>query len=116
MFADELVCGTLTTCQAYVLPLSAGKDTCQGDSGGPMVGQAASGLSYEIIGITSFGFGGCANASYPGRYLLLCSLLFSYLSMLIVNKLVCVKRVGMRRHESPLLRISSYPKPIIAGN
>jgi len=44
-----------------------GKDSCQGDSGGPMVGLAATGRSYELIGVTSFGFGGCANSSFPGK-------------------------------------------------
>ena len=45
--------------------LLLGKDTCQGDSGGPMVGLAATGRSYELIGVTSFGYG-CADPSYPG--------------------------------------------------
>jgi hypothetical protein len=43
-----------------------GKDSCQGDSGGPMVGLAATGRSYELIGVTSFGYG-CALAAYPGQ-------------------------------------------------
>jgi secreted trypsin-like serine protease len=42
------------------------KDSCQGDSGGP--------LSYmnkqtpELLGVISFGFGGCATPYYPGVY------------------------------------------------
>ena len=48
-------------------PVFVGKDTCQGDSGGPMVGLAATGRSYELIGVTSFGYG-CADPSYPGTY------------------------------------------------
>ncbi len=43
-----------------------GKDTCSNDDGGPMVGLAATGLSYELIGVTSFG-SGCANPAYPGN-------------------------------------------------
>ena len=49
-----------------------GKDTCQGDSGGPMVSLAATGLSYELTGVTSWG-SVCANAAYPDRWQLLAS-------------------------------------------
>lgn len=53
---------------SMICAASPGKDTCQGDSGGPMASLAVTGLSYELIGVTSFGFGGCANASFPGVY------------------------------------------------
>jgi secreted trypsin-like serine protease len=50
----------------FKLITKLGKDTCGNDNGGPMVGLAATGQSYELIGITSFG-SGCANAAYPGN-------------------------------------------------
>ena len=47
-----------------------GKGICQGDSGGPLIIPAATGYSYELIGVTSFTTtadrGGCQNDSYPG--------------------------------------------------
>ena len=47
-----------------------GKGICQGDSGGPLIIPAATGYSYELIGVTSFtanaARGGCQNDSYPG--------------------------------------------------
>ncbi len=48
-----------------LITLILGKDSCQGDSGGPMVGLAATGRSYELIGVVSFGYG-CADPAYPG--------------------------------------------------
>ncbi|WP_411026446.1 serine protease, partial [Salmonella sp. s54395] len=43
-----------------------GKDSCQGDSGGPVVVENAA-KAYEVIGITSWGYG-CADAKNPGVY------------------------------------------------
>lgn len=42
------------------------KDTCQGDSGGPLCVVESS--KYKLVGITSFGFGGCAEKGKPGVY------------------------------------------------
>ena len=39
----------------------------QGDSGGPMIRRAASRLSYELVGVTSWGYG-CAQKGRPGVY------------------------------------------------
>ena len=47
---------------------SLGKDTCAGDAGGPMVSLSDNGYSYELIGLTSWGYG-CADPSYPGTLL-----------------------------------------------
>jgi secreted trypsin-like serine protease len=51
---------------AFAILLLAGKDNCRGDNGGPMMGNASSGLNYELFGITSWGFD-CASAVYPGK-------------------------------------------------
>jgi secreted trypsin-like serine protease len=51
---------------AFAILLLAGKDNCRGDNGGPMMGNASSGLNYELFGITSWGFD-CANPVYPGK-------------------------------------------------
>lgn len=42
------------------------KDTCQGDSGGPLFVVESS--KYKLVGITSFGTGGCAEKGKPGVY------------------------------------------------
>ncbi|XP_063883975.1 trypsin-2-like [Scylla paramamosain] len=42
------------------------KDTCQGDSGGPLYVQESS--KFVQVGVTSFGFGNCAEKGKPGAY------------------------------------------------
>ena len=46
---------------------NGGKDSCEGDSGGPMIRRASSRLSYELVGVTSWGYG-CAQKGRPGVY------------------------------------------------
>ncbi len=49
---------------------SGNKDTCQGDSGGPLAidtNPNADVVSWELVGITSFG-NGCGRANTPGAY------------------------------------------------
>ena len=42
-------------------------DISQGDSGGPMIRRAEGRLSYELVGVTSWGYG-CAQKGRPGVY------------------------------------------------
>ncbi|TMW51087.1 hypothetical protein DOY81_003818 [Sarcophaga bullata] len=45
------------------------KDTCQGDSGGPLLAQHPKfPCMFNVIGITSFGIGGCAIPNVPAIY------------------------------------------------
>merc|ERR1712215_153178 len=43
------------------------QDTCQNDSGGPLIKRRGHKNTYELIGITSWGFG-CTNGRHPGVY------------------------------------------------
>ncbi|CAF2997190.1 unnamed protein product [Rotaria sp. Silwood2] len=47
--------------------IEGGKDTCQGDSGGPLMIHDSISDTWNIAGITSYGYG-CAIAEYPGVY------------------------------------------------
>ena len=44
-----------------------GKDSCQGDSGGPLTIDRGAGFN-ELVGIVSFGDGGCGAEGWPGVY------------------------------------------------
>ena len=46
---------------------AARQDTCQGDSGGPMTMRNPATGKYELIGVTSWGYG-CADPQHPGVY------------------------------------------------
>jgi hypothetical protein len=44
-----------------------GKNACLGYGGEPMAGLAATGRSYELVGITSFNYE-CTDQAYPGKF------------------------------------------------
>ncbi len=54
-------------CSAGVNAAGKSQDTCQGDSGGGLFRWSDERHRWELLGITSFGWG-CADPSYPGVY------------------------------------------------